>query len=72
MGNNESINGNVNECMEELEEKLWELLNITQMFKDVVKEGQEDIYILRSVSMIERVLKTVCEEDIVKLKELLA
>lgn len=62
----------VNECMEELEEKLWELLNMTQIFKDVVKEGQEDIYILRSVGMIERVLKTVCEEDIARLKELLA
>ena len=62
----------VNECVEELEEKLWELLNMTQLFKDVVKEGQEDIYILRTVSMIERVLKSVCEEDIAKLKELLA
>lgn len=62
----------VNEYMEELEEKLWELLNMTQLFKDIVKEGQEDIYILRTVSMIERVLKSVCEEDIVKLKELLA
>lgn len=62
----------VNEYMEELEEKLWELLNITQIFKDVVKEGQEDIYILRTVSMIERVLKSVCEEDIAKLKKMLA
>ncbi len=62
----------VNECVEELEEKLWELLNMTQLFKDVVKEGQEDIYILRTVSMIERVLKSVCEGDIAKLKELLA
>ena len=60
------------ECMEELEEKLWEVVNIMQLFKDVVKTGEEDVYISRSVSTMERMVKSVCENDIPKLKELLA
>lgn len=60
------------ECMEELEEKLWEVVNIMQLFKDAVKTGEEDVYISRSVSTMERMVKSVCENDIPKLKELLA
>lgn len=61
----------VKEYVEEIEEELWEVLNITQLFKDAVKEGQEDVYILRSIGTIERLLKAVCKEDLAKLKELL-
>ena len=60
------------ECMEELEEKLWEVVNIMQLFKDAVKTGEEDVFISRSVSTMERMVKSVCENDIPKLKELLA
>ncbi len=60
------------ECMEELEEKLWEVVNIMQLFKDAVKTGEEDVYIQRSISTMERMVKSVCENDIPKLKELLA
>ena len=60
------------ECMEELEEKLWEVVNIMQLFKDAVKTGEEDVYIQRSISTVERMVKSVCENDIPKLRELLA
>lgn len=60
------------ECMEELEEKLWEVVNIMQLVKETVKIGQEDVYIIRSISAMERMVKSVCENDIAKLKELLA
>ena len=60
------------ECMEELEEKLWEVVNIMQLVKETVKTGQEDVYITRSISTLERMTKSVCENDIAKLKELLA
>ena len=59
------------ECMEELEEKLWEVVNIMQLFKDAVKTGEEDVYIRRSISTMERMVKSVCENDIPKLKEML-
>lgn len=59
------------ECMEELEEKLWEVVNIMQLVKETVKTGQEDVYIIRSISAMERMVKSVCENDIPKINEML-
>lgn len=59
------------ERMEELEEKLWEVVNIMQLVKETVKTGQEDVYIIRSISAMEWMVKSVCENDIPKLKEML-
>lgn len=59
------------ECMEEMEEKLWEVLTVMQLFKDAVKTGNEDVYISRSINTMERMVKSICESDIPKLKEML-
>ena len=61
----------VKECVEEMEEKLWEVLNIMQLFKEAVTAGNEDVYIQRGISTLERMVKSICEDDICKLKEIL-
>lgn len=57
--------------IQKLEENLWEIHNLTQLIKDTVIESQEDIYIQRSVSTIEKLVKSVCENDLVKIKQLI-
>lgn len=57
--------------IQKLEENLWEIHNLTQLIKDTVIESQEDIYIQRSVSTIEKLVKSVCENDLAKIKQLI-
>lgn len=69
---NENINENTiqifNECIEELEESLHEVINIVQLFESTVESGEEPAYIQRSIHTIEKMLKTICDTDIQRLK----
>lgn len=69
---NENINENTiqifNECIEELEESLHETINIIQILGNMVESGEEPAYIQRSIHTIEKMLKSICDTDIQRLK----
>ena len=58
----------IKENIEAVEEALKETINIVQIFKDAVEKGEEDTYIVRGISTIEKMLRSICDNEIVKLK----
>lgn len=68
MSSNENTIQIFNECIEELEESLHETINIIQILGNTVESGEEPAYIRRSIHTIEKMLKTICDMDIQRLK----
>lgn len=56
------------DCIQELEESLLETINIIQLLETTVEDGEEPLYIQRSIHTIEKMLKAVCDKEIERLK----
>ncbi|MBR5565346.1 MAG: hypothetical protein IKW08_04175 [Roseburia sp.] len=52
-----------------VEEAMKETINIVQLFRDVAEKGEEDTYIIRSISTIEKMLHSICDNEIAELKK---
>lgn len=61
----------VTEKIEEIEESLAEIMNVAQLTREIVTESGENDYIRRSLSTIEKMVRSVCENDLQELKELI-
>lgn len=59
------------EKLEEVEETLAEIMTIAQLVKEIVTESEENDYIRRSLSTIEKMVRSVCEKDMQELKKLI-
>lgn len=62
---------NVTDKLEEMEESLAEIMTVAQLTKEVVMENEENDYIRRSLSTIEKMVRSVCEKDMQELKKLI-
>lgn len=62
---------NVTDKLEEMEETLAEIMTVAQLTKEVVMENEENDYIRRSLSTIEKMVRLVCEKDMQELKKLI-
>ena len=62
---------NVTDKLEEMEESLAEIMTVAQLTKEVVMENEENDYIRRSLSTIEKMVRAVCEKDMQELKKLI-
>ncbi len=61
----------VTDKLEEMEESLAEIMTVAQLTKEVVMENEENDYIRRSLSTIEKMVRSVCEKDMQELKKLI-
>lgn len=61
----------VTDKLEEMEETLAEIMTVAQLTKEVVMENEENDYIRRSLSTIEKMVRSVCEKDMQELKKLI-
>lgn len=59
----------IKENIEAIEEAMKETINIVQLFRDVAEKGEEDTYIIRSISTIEKMLRSICDNEIAQLKK---
>lgn len=59
----------IKENIEAIDEALRETINIVQLFYDAVEKGEEAIYIVRSISTIEKMLHSICDNEIAQLKK---
>lgn len=62
---------NVTDKLEEMEESLAEIMTVAQLTKEAVMENEENDYIRRSLSTIEKMVRSVCEKDMQELKKLI-
>lgn len=59
----------IKENIEVVDEALKETINIVQLFRDVAEKGEEAVYIIRSISTIEKMLRSICDNEIAELKK---
>ena len=65
------VSMDVTDKLEEMEETLAEIMTVAQLTKEVVMENEENDYIRRSLSTIEKMVRSVCEKDMQELKKLI-
>lgn len=56
------------ERIEELEGAVRETVNIVQLLRDAVERTEESVYIARGLATIEKMLKSICDNEIAVLK----
>ncbi len=57
--------------IESLEEKLQDVHNITQLLSISLSENQEAEYIVRSVNIIEKMIRSILDDDFMQLKRII-
>lgn len=57
--------------IESLEEKLQDVHNITQLLSISLSENQEAEYIIRSVNIIEKMIRSILDDDFMQLKRII-